>query len=109
MPEEYDVDSYQLYYEQNAVGEKTPISETLTHLSIAYGNTTMLTVNFYKQNELKYTADIEGVSYDGVLHMKKAYGKVAPEKQQQYEKGSWNIKPLDNLRDTFYIETEQYH
>ncbi len=109
VPEEYDVDSYQLYYEQNAVGEKTPISETLTHLSIAYGNTTMLTVNFYKQNELKYTADIEGVSYDGVLHMKKAYGKVAPEKQQQYEKGSWNIKQLDNLRDTFYIETEQYH
>ena len=108
VPEEYDVDSYQLYYEQNAVGEKTPISETLTHLSIAYGNTTMLTVKFYKQNELKYTADIEGISYDGVLNMKKAYGTIIPEKQQQYEKGTWNIEQLDNLRDTFRIETEQY-
>lgn len=108
VPEEYDVDSYQLYYEGIAVGEKIPISETLTHLSVTYGNTTMLTVNFYKGNQLKYIAEIEGLYYDGTLNMKPASGTAQTQQKQAKQVGNWNIQQSDSVRYAFFITTQQY-
>lgn len=108
VPEEYDVDSYQLYYEDVAVGEKTPISETLTHLSVTYGDTTILTVNFYKENQLKYTAEIEGLYYDGTLNMKSASGTIQTQQKQYEQIGKWNIQQSDSIRYAFFITTQQY-
>lgn len=108
VPEEYDVDSYQLYYEGIAVGEKMPISETLTHLSVTYGNTTMLTVNFYKGNQLKYIAEIEGLYYDGTLNMKPASGTAQTQQKQAKQVGNWNIQQSDSVRYAFFITTQQY-
>ena len=108
VPEEYDVDSYQLYYEDVAVGEKTPISETLTHLSVTYGDTTILTVNFYKGNQLKYTAEIEGLYYDGTLNMKPASGTIQTQQKQYEQVGKWNIQQSDSVRYAFFITTQQY-
>nr|WP_243151806.1 TolC family protein [Clostridium sp. MD294] len=108
IPEEYDVDSYQLYYEDIEIGEKIPISETLTHLSIAYGNTTMLTVNFYKGNQLKYTAEIQGVHYDGILNMKPASGTAQIQQKQSKQIGTWNIQQYDSIIYAFFITTQQY-
>ena len=108
VPEEYDVDSYQLYYEGIAVGEKIPISETLTHLSVTYGNTTMLTVNFYKGNQLKYIAEIEGLYYDGTLNMKPASGIAQTQQKQAKQVGNWNIQQSDSVRYAFFITTQQY-
>ncbi len=108
VPEEYGVDSYQLYYEDVAVGEKTPISETLTHLSVTYGDTTILTVNFYKGNQLKYTAEIEGLYYDGTLNMKPASGTIQTQQKQYEQVGKWNIQQSDSVRYAFFITTQQY-
>ncbi len=108
VPEEYGVDSYQLYYEDVAVGEKTPISEMLTHLSVTYGDTTILTVNFYKGNQLKYTAEIEGLYYDGTLNMKPASGTIQTQQKQYEQVGKWNIQQSDSVRYAFFITTQQY-
>lgn len=109
IPEEYGVDSYQLYYEGTAIGEKTPITETLTHLAVTYGNSTMLTAYFYEGNQLKYTAEIQGLQYDGTFIMKPAEGTapVVQQKQQQ-QVGVWNIQQEDSLRYQFSVVTQQY-
>ena len=109
VPEEYDVDSYQLFYEGEAIGEKLPLTETLTHLSVAYGDTTLLTVMFYKGDILKYIAQIDGVSYDGVLNMQPAEGKAENIQKQIQQVGTWNLQQTDMVRCAFSIATEQYH
>lgn len=109
VPEEYDVDSYQLFYEGEAIGEKLPLTETLTHLSVAYGDTTLLTVMFYKGDILKYIAQIDGVSYDGVLNMQPAEGKAENIQKQIQQAGTWNLQQADIVRCAFSIATEQYH
>ena len=109
VPEEYDVDSYQLFYEGQAIGEKLPLTETLTHLSVAYGDTTLLTVMFYKGDILKYIAQIDGVSYDGVLNMQPAEGKADNIQKQIQQAGTWNLQQTDIVRCAFSIATEQYH
>lgn len=109
VPEEYDVDSYQLFYEGQAIGEKLPLTETLTHLSVAYGDTTLLTVMFYKGDILKYIAQIDGVSYDGVLNMQPAEGKADNIQKQIQPAGTWNLQQADMVRCAFSIATEQYH
>lgn len=109
VPEEYDVDSYQLFYEGQAIGEKLPLTETLTHLSVAYGDTTLLTVMFYKGDILKYIAQIDGVSYDGVLNMQPAEGKAENIQKQIQQVGTWNLQQADMVRCAFSIATEQYH
>ena len=109
VPEEYDVDSYQLFYEGQAIGEKLPLTETLTHLSVAYGDTTLLTVMFYKGDILKYIAQIDGVSYDGVLNMQPAEGKADNIQKQIQQVGTWNLQQADMVRCAFSIATEQYH
>ena len=109
VPEEYDVDSYQLFYEGEAIGEKLPLTETLTHLSVAYGDTTLLTVMFYKGDILKYIAQIDGVSYDGVLNMQPAEGKADNIQKQIQQVGTWNLQQADMVRCAFSIATEQYH
>lgn len=109
VPEEYDVDSYQLFYEGQAIGEKLPLTETLTHLSVAYGDTTLLTVMFYKGDILKYIAQIDGVSYDGVLNMQPAEGKAENIQKQIQPAGTWNLQQADMVRCAFSIATEQYH
>lgn len=108
VPEEYDVDSYQLYYEGQAIGEKLPLSETLTHLSVTYGDTTLLTVQFYKGNELKYIAEIDGVSYDGTLNMQPASGTAEVLQKPTQQAGTWRLEKVDTIRSSFFITAEQY-
>lgn len=59
IPEEFEpqVDSFEVWYDDTQIGQRTSITQELRHLAIDYGGTSMLTLRFY--NGETYVAECE--------------------------------------------------
>lgn len=112
IPDSYGVDSFQLYYDSIAVGEKTSIEDSLIHMPITYADTTLVEVRFFKNNMLKYIAAFDGGQYEGELEMKKAsMAEDIPadsSKNNEDRLGSWKISQKDNLRSEFSVFSDKF-
>ncbi|MDD3569609.1 MAG: hypothetical protein PHY44_00710 [Lachnospiraceae bacterium] len=115
VPQDYGVDEYQLFYEGMPVGDKLSIGNTLMHLPLTYGESTLMEVRFYQNGELKYKATFDGGQYDGELIMVQVSGSE-PEVNTNVNKkeikskdniGSWNISQADTLRSKFSVNTDE--
>lgn len=72
-----------------AIGGKTSIKETLSHLPIAFKDSSMLKLKLYKDNDVLYEEEIDGCSYGGELSLKKPSSKSIDNNSQNC--GTWEI------------------
>ena len=106
LPQEYDVDQYQLFYEGQAIGDPVGIDETIVHLPFTYQDTTLMEVRFYKDGVHCYTSQFDGGQYSGVLQLQ----QVAEVPQtdiaisQTAELGTWKVSNVDDLRKQFTLD-----
>lgn len=110
IPSEYGVDTYQLYYGETPVGGKIKIEDPLIHEPLTYNDSTVMNLKFYKGEELKYVATMEGDQYEGTLKLEKVEGGQKTGGQQEAGSiGKWQLSDLDALRKEFGFElTEPY-
>lgn len=107
IPDEYGVDSYQLYYDGLPVGNKLSLDKQLIHMPLTYSDSSLLEVRFFQNDALKYTASFDGSQYGGELELKKADELLAEASKIQPESnnlGTWTVLQTDNLRSTFSTE-----
>ena len=104
LPDDYDCDQFALYYNGKQIGARTSVEEKLVHLPFTYEATSEMEVRLYKEGEHRYTGKFDGGQYEGELELK-AVGTENMVYQEEIKEniGSWNIKPLDNLRKGFGI------
>ena len=103
IPDSYDVTHYELYTDDGIkIGEKTEIGKTITAISTVYSDTSLLTVRFYKNDELKYNAVFDGMQYYGTLEMQQAEGGT-----ERLCAGTWNISSK-GLKSTFSVASEMF-
>lgn len=68
IPDEYNITHYELYTSNDKkIGEKKEISGTIEHLPLAFSDTEYLILKLYNEADLKYTANIEGLSNEGEI------------------------------------------
>lgn len=106
IPDEYDVNYFQLFYNNKPIGNKISTENTLIHPSITYTDTELLTVKLYKDDELKYRADFEGTDYSGILKLQKAEGQYieTPIQTIKENAGQWKLTDVDSLRMEFNFQ-----
>jgi len=100
IPEEYGVNYYQLYYNNQPVGGKTAIDKTIIHSPIAYNDVSVLEVRLFKDSKLQYTAKFDGETYEGELILKEATDN---QENSQNEIGNWKISKTDALRSSLSV------
>ena len=108
IPQEYGVDSYQLYYDGMPVGDKLSLDEQLIHMPLTYSDSSLLEVRFFQNDVLSYIASFDGSQYSGELELKKADELLIEDSKKQPDSnnlGKWTVSQTDNLRSTFSIET----
>ena len=103
IPAEYDVDKYELYYNDMIIGSRTDINKNIVHLSITYADTTIMLVKLYKGETLKYLAYFDGSDYGGNLQLQKAENAVSPLESESMAIGQWSFIPYDLLRGEFSL------
>lgn len=107
IPDEYGVDSYQLYYDGLPVGDKLSLDEQLIHMPLTYSDSSSLEVRLFQNDTLSYIASFDGSQYSGTLELKKADELLAEASKIQPESnhlGTWTVSQTDNLRSTFSME-----
>lgn len=73
MPEAYNITDYELYTgNHERIGERTEISETISHLPVVFEDSSMLYVKLYREDELIYLAELDGFDIYGTLVLKEA-------------------------------------
>ncbi len=103
IPESYDVTDYELFTtDGKQIGSRTAVGKAMTGISTIYSDTSLLTLKFYKDNELKYTATFDGMQYGGTLDMQSAQGGTS-----KYTAGSWNVS-ASGLRAVFSIKSDDF-
>jgi hypothetical protein len=115
VPSDYGVEEYQLFYQDMPVGDKIKIGNTLMHLPLTYGESTLMEVRFYHEGELKYKATFDGGQYEGELTMVQVSGnEPEPNSQEKKEEikskdniGTWHISQADTLRNNFSVNTDE--
>ncbi len=115
VPSDYGVEEYQLFYEGMPVGDKLAIGNTLMHLPLTYGESTLMEVRFYHNGELKYKATFDGGQYDGELTMVQVSGNEPTPNLQENKAnikskdniGAWRISQADTLRSNFSLNTDE--
>lgn len=101
IPSEYDVDKYELYYNNQKIGDKTAINKNIVHLAITYADTTIMQVKLYKGDTLKYIAYFDGSDYEGELVLQKAENAISPLESETMAIGQWSFLETDILRGEF--------
>lgn len=103
IPESYDVTHYELCTDSGVkIGARTEIGKTITSISTVYSDTSLLTVKFYKDSELKYTAVFDGMQYYGTLDMQPAKGGT-----QKLIAGTWSVSQ-SGMKSTFGVTSEMF-
>ena len=103
IPDRYDVTHYELYSDAGVkIGAKTEIGKTITGISTVYSDTSLLTVRFYKDGELKYNAVFDGMQYYGTLDMQPARGGT-----EKLSAGTWNVTE-NGMKSTFSVASEMF-
>lgn len=103
IPDRYDVTHYELYSDAGVkIGAKTEIGKTITGISTVYSDTSLLTVRFYKDGELKYNAVFDGMQYYGTLDMQPARGGT-----EKLSAGTWNVTEK-GMKSTFSVASEMF-
>ncbi len=102
IPDSYDVTHYELYSDSGVkIGEKTEIGKTTTKISTVYADTSLLTLKFYNEDTLKYTAVFDGMQYCGTLEMQPSgNGGGLPA-------GTWNVAEK-GMKATFSVSSETF-
>lgn len=92
-PVVYDVNQFQLFYDGQPIGEKTPVRQTLSAATIPYrtGKET-LSLQFYKGDVLRYTAEIPGDCYEGVLMMCPNSASLSPYEVAKQKKQALEVQ-----------------
>ena len=103
IPDSYDVTHYELYSDSGVkIGAMTEIGKTITSISTVYSDTSLLTVKFYKDGELKYNAVFDGMQYYGTLDMQPAKGGT-----EKLSAGTWNVTDK-GMKSTFSVASEMF-
>ena len=103
IPDSCDVTDYELYTSDGKqIGKRTAVGKTMTGLSTIYSDTSLLTLKFYRDGALKYTATFDGMQYSGTLDMQSAQSGT-----QKYTAGSWSVS-ASGLRSVFSITSDKF-
>ncbi len=101
VPSDYDVNYYELYYNNMLIGSKTKTSKTLVHLALTYEDSSQLCLKLYKDTKLKYIAYFDGGDYGGELQLQKAESAKSPLEEENIPVGQWSFVKADTLRSEF--------
>lgn len=101
VPSEYDVNYYELYYNNKLIGSRTKTSKTLVHLALTYEDSSCLCLKLYKDTKLKYIAYFDGGEYGGELQFQKAENARSPLEESNIPVGQWSFIKADTLRSEF--------
>ncbi len=103
IPESYDVTHYELYADGGVkIGKITEIGKTMTGISTIYSDTSLLTLKFYNEGSLKYTAVFDGMQYSGTLDMQPADGGT-----KKLPAGTWSVTEK-GMKSTFCVSSEMF-
>lgn len=93
IPEGYEpeITDYEIWYEGTQIGLKTPIDETIRHLTLDYGDTSKLTVRLYNGDKFVDECEVETTVPRDVLKLK---GNVPKAVEKPKKLGSYNIKTV---------------
>lgn len=105
IPGEYDVNYYQLFYDNQPIGTVTPIDEPIIHSPLTYNDTSLLEVRLFKDGNIKYKAYFDAGQYEGELDVK-AVSENTSSVGEAF--GKWSISDLDSLRKEFKISEAQF-
>lgn len=116
IPSGYEVDSYELCYQDIVIGTKKEVKEQLIHLGLTYENTSLLQLKFYQDDKLGYISYIDGTSYGGELVLTPVKEAVFPFENLEdgMAVGQWSFLSEDGLLGKFefaingYYEYEEY-
>lgn len=91
VPEEIGATHFALYTsERRQIGTKTKITERIPHIPIMFTDTSLLTVELYKGNELIGTALVDGFDIQGELKITPA-GQKPGEEAGNGLTGAWQV------------------
>lgn len=72
ISDELDISHYILYGpNKEKIGEKTEKGKTLSHLPLTFEDSSTLYIELYKDDVLKYTAELDGFEFGGKLNLLK--------------------------------------
>ncbi len=101
IPEEYGVNYYQLFYDNQPIGDMTATDKPIIHSPLTYNDTSLLEVRLYKDGKLKYTASFDAGQYDGELDVKAVSDNSTAGSSDVFAK--YTITDLDSLRKEFKV------
>lgn len=101
IPEEYGVNYYQLFYDNQPIGDMTETDKPVIHSPLTYNDTSLLEVRLYKDGKLKYTASFDAGQYDGELDVKAVSDNSTTSSADVFAK--YTITDLDSLRKEFKV------
>lgn len=103
LPDSYDVTHYELFTSDGVkIGKKTEIGKTITSISTVYSDSSLLTLKFYKDDELRYNAVFDGMQYFGTLEMQPAQGGT-----EKLCSGTWTLTKK-GMKSTFSVASEMF-
>lgn len=103
IPESYDVTHFELYTDSGKlVGERTAINKSLENINITFADSSLLTLKFYKDDELKYNAVFDGMQFYGTLEMQPAKGGT-----DRFVAGTWTLVSK-GLKTTFSVKSDKF-
>ncbi len=98
IPQDYQLQYYQLFYNGMPVGGKVDVQEELVHAAITYEDTQALEVRFFQGQSHVYSAQIVGDGFSGPLNL---FAVTAN------QGGTWQLLPVDGLREKLVLSVDE--
>ncbi|OEF97125.1 TolC family protein [Desulfuribacillus alkaliarsenatis] len=107
VPDTLGVTDYELYTANHVqIGDRTVVSETISHLPLSLEESSMLYVKFYKDDELRYIAQLDGFGVTGPLLLQEATEDTLPE-AIDIAIGTWQVSMENQYRAIFEMGIHQ--
>lgn len=89
---ELDITDFELWVDNMQIGERTPVSKVIRHLTLTVEKTERVWLRFYDADEFVDDVDIDPDVYYDVLKITKGYHLVESEGEEEKLLGTYSIK-----------------
>jgi len=98
VPDDYEpeISDYEIWYEDTQIGERMPVSQSLRHLTLDYGEDSLLLVRLYNGDDFVAECEIDTTITRDVLRVEGG-GVLPPEPEQQLGTYSVSTKNMGDL------------
>lgn len=111
IPSQYEVDSYELYYQDTIIGSRQVVTKPLVHLGLTYEDTSLLELKFYRKDQPVYLSYIDGGTYEGELTLTALKEAVSPfeNPEEGMAVGEWSFLSQESLLGDFEFAVNSYY